>query len=206
MSSWTYSWPLLYVCYMYVMLGNGKFWFELHCYHVDIRLLIIQHNMSGRFWGKALFSTTKGDKTTSQWSKWCQRIIVPLICRCLVNKSGLKFLSQVLGVTFLNVSKWPLWGPFPPHFQKWHFWCPTQKSCYDKISYFLCARTWVTGLWKAVNGKRLRLGQLEAYPWKLRGMSVQTSYVWGRWHKNWAHTSPQPFFFVRTWKLAKIVT
>ena len=67
---------------------------------------------------------------------------------------------------------------------------------------FLCARTWVTWLWKAQDAKRLTPGQLQAYLWKLLGMTVQTSYVGGR-HKNWAHTSPQHFFSVGTQKLAK---
>ena len=29
---------------------------------------------------------------------------------------------------------------------------------------------------------------------ELGGMAVQTSYVGGRWHQNWAHTSPQHIF------------
>ena len=66
------------------------------------------------------------------------------------------------------------------------------KAPHDRL--FLCARIWVTWLWKALDGKRLTPGQLQAYPWKLGGMTVQTSYVGGRWHQNWAHTSPQHFF------------
>ena len=46
-------------------------------------------------------------------------------------------------------------------------------------------------------------GQLQAYPWKLGGMTVQTSYVGGRWHQNWPHTSPQIFFPVWTRKFAE---
>ena len=40
-------------------------------------------------------------------------------------------------------------------------------------------RIWVTWLGKALDGERLTPGQLQAYPWKLGGMTVQTSYVGG---------------------------
>ena len=59
---------------------------------------------------------------------------------------------------------------------------------------FWWAQIWVTELWKAMDAKRLTPGQLEAYPWKLWGRTIQTNYVGGRWHQNWAYTSPQHFF------------
>ena len=59
---------------------------------------------------------------------------------------------------------------------------------------FWCARIWVTWLWKALDAKRLTTGQLQAFPWKLWGMTVQASYVGIRWHQNWAHMSSQHFF------------
>ena len=59
---------------------------------------------------------------------------------------------------------------------------------------FWWTQIWVTWLWKDLDAKRLTPGQLQAYPWKLWGMTVQTSYVGGRWHQNWAHTSLQHFY------------
>ena len=32
------------------------------------------------------------------------------------------------------------------------------------------------------------------HPWKLWGITVQNSYMEGRWQQNWAHTSPLYFF------------
>ena len=40
-------------------------------------------------------------------------------------------------------------------------------------------------------------------PWKLWGITLQTSYVEGRWHQNWAHTSPLHCFSVCARKFAK---
>ena len=63
---------------------------------------------------------------------------------------------------------------------------------------FWWTQIWVTELWKALDAKRLTPGQLEAYPWKLWGMAVQTSYSGGRWHQK-----PTTFFSVGTQNLAK---
>ena len=70
---------------------------------------------------------------------------------------------------------------------------------------FLCARIGVTWLWKDLDAKPLTAGQLLGCPWKLWGITLQTSYVEGRWHKNWAHMSPLHFFTVGTRKFAKTV-
>ena len=55
----------------------------------------------------------------------------------------------------------------------------------------MCTNLGYLGLWKDLDGKRLTPGQLQAHPCKLGGMTVQTSYVGGQQHQNWAHTSPQ---------------
>ena len=68
---------------------------------------------------------------------------------------------------------------------------------------FWWTRTWVTWLWKDLNTKQLTPDQLLGWPWKLCGITLQTSYVEGWWHQNWAHTSPLHFFTVRTRKFAK---
>ena len=65
--------------------------------------------------------------------------------------------------------------------ENWSFAKKTPQNC-----LFWCTRIWVAWLWKALDGKRLTPGQLQAYPWKLGGMTVQTSYVGGQWHQNWA--------------------
>ena len=51
---------------------------------------------------------------------------------------------------------------------------------------FWWTRIWVTWLWKDLDAKRLTPGQLLGCPWKLWGITLQTSYVEGRWHQNWA--------------------
>ena len=68
---------------------------------------------------------------------------------------------------------------------------------------FWWTRIWVTWLWKDLDAKRLTPGQLLGWPWKLWGITLQTSYVEGRWHQNWAHTSPLHFFTVETQIFAK---
>ena len=45
-----------------------------------------------------------------------------------------------------------------------------------------------------LEGAGCRPGQLLGYPWKLWVVTVQTSYVEGRWHQNWAYTSQTLFF------------
>ena len=68
---------------------------------------------------------------------------------------------------------------------------------------FLCAQIWFTWLWKDLDTKQLTPGQLLGWPWKLWGVTLQTSYVEGRLHQNWAHTSPLHFFSVCARKFAK---
>ena len=58
--------------------------------------------------------------------------------------------------------------------QKWLFWC---------------ARIWVTWLWKDLDARPLTSGHFLGCPWKLWGITLQTSYMEGRLHQNWAHTS-----------------
>ena len=68
---------------------------------------------------------------------------------------------------------------------------------------FWWTRIWVTWFWKDLYAKLLTPGQPLGPPWKLWGITLQTSYVEGRCHQNWAHTSPLHFFTVRTRKFAK---
>ena len=68
---------------------------------------------------------------------------------------------------------------------------------------FLCARIGVTWLCKDLDAKRLTPGQLLGCTWKLWGMTLPTSFVEGRWHQNWANTSPLYFFTVGTCKFAE---
>ena len=64
----------------------------------------------------------------------------------------------------------------------------------------------------------LLMTRFQGYPWKFGSMTVQASYVRGRWHRIWAHKSPQHFFrlglgnwrksefsgkTLRTWKFSK---
>ena len=41
----------------------------------------------------------------------------------------------------------------------------------------------ITSLWEDLEDKLLTPGQLLGYLWKVRGITVQTSYVEGRWHQ-----------------------
>ena len=59
-----------------------------------------------------------------------------------------------------------------------------------QIWLFWCARIWVTWIWKALDAKPLTPGQPLGCTWKLWGLTLQISYVEGRWHQNWAHMSP----------------
>ena len=72
------------------------------------------------------------------------------------------------------------------------------KSIFCKIkpqnSRFWWTRSWVIWFWKDLDAKLLIPGQLLGCPWKLLGITLQTSYVEGRWHQNWAHTSLLYFF------------
>ena len=49
-------------------------------------------------------------------------------------------------------------------------------------------------LWRVLDADKMTPGQLLGYPWKLWGITVQTSYVEGRWHQTWADTNPKLFF------------
>ena len=48
----------------------------------------------------------------------------------------------------------------------------------------------ITSLWEDLEAKLLTPGQLLGYPWKVWGITVQTSYVEGRWHQNWVRSRP----------------
>ena len=52
----------------------------------------------------------------------------------------------------------------------------------------------ITSLWEDLEAKLLTPGQLLAYPWKVWGITVQTSYWEGLWHQNCGYTSPILFF------------
>ena len=49
-----------------------------------------------------------------------------------------------------------------------------------KNSFFLWPNIGITSLWEDLEAKLLTPGQLLGYPWKLWGITVQTSYVEGR--------------------------
>ena len=51
----------------------------------------------------------------------------------------------------------------------------------------------ITSLWEDLEAKLLTPGQLLGYPWKVWGITVQTSYVEGRWHQNWVCSRPTVF-------------
>ena len=61
----------------------------------------------------------------------------------------------------------------------------------------------ITSLWEDLEAKLLTPGQLLGYPWKVWGITVQTSYVEGRWHQNWVRSRPTVFFIKATWKFVK---
>ena len=48
----------------------------------------------------------------------------------------------------------------------------------------------ITSLWEDLEAKLLTPGQLLGYPWKVWGITVQTSYWEGLWHQNCGYTSP----------------
>ena len=68
---------------------------------------------------------------------------------------------------------------------------------------FLCARIRVSWLRKDLDAKRLTPGQLLGWPWKRWSITLQTSFVEGQWHQNWAHTSPLHCYRVCALKFAK---
>ena len=53
---------------------------------------------------------------------------------------------------------------------------------------------WVAWLSEELYAKLLPLDQPLGYPWKLWGITVQTSYVEGRWHWNWACNRQKVFW------------
>ena len=58
-------------------------------------------------------------------------------------------------------------------------------------------------LWEGLEAKLLTPGQLLGYPWKVWGITVQTSYWEGLWHQNCGYTSPILFFWRRQEKSVK---
>ena len=63
-----------------------------------------------------------------------------------------------------------------------------------KKAFFGGHNSRVSWLWMELYAKLLGLGQLLGCPWKLWGITVQTSYWEGRWHQNCGYTSPILFF------------
>ena len=63
------------------------------------------------------------------------------------------------------------------------------KKC-RKTGFFWGHNSGVSWLWEELYAKLLGLGQLLGYPWKIWGITVQTSYWEGRWHQNCGYTSP----------------
>ena len=59
-----------------------------------------------------------------------------------------------------------------------------------KNSVFWRQEIGITSLWEDLEAKLLTPGQLLGYPWKVWGITVQTSYLEGRWHQNWVRSRP----------------
>ncbi len=66
-----------------------------------------------------------------------------------------------------------------------------------KTAFFGGDESGVSWLWEELYAKLLGLGQLLGYPWKVWGITVQTSYWEGLWHQNCGYTSPLLFFWRR---------
>ena len=60
----------------------------------------------------------------------------------------------------------------------------------QKTAFIGGMETGVSWLWEELYAKLLGLGQLLGYPWKVWGITVQTSYWEGLWHQNCGYTSP----------------
>ena len=63
-----------------------------------------------------------------------------------------------------------------------------------KNSVFWRQEIGITSLWEDLEAKLLTPGQLLGYPWKVWGITVQTSYWEGQWHHNCWYTSSILFF------------
>ena len=72
-----------------------------------------------------------------------------------------------------------------------------------KTAFFGGKESGVSWLWEELYAKLLGLGQLLGYPWKVWGITVQTSYWEGLWHQNCGYTSQILFFGIRTRKSVK---
>ena len=59
-----------------------------------------------------------------------------------------------------------------------------------KNSVFWRQEIGITSLWEDLEAKLLTPGQLLGYPWKVWGITVQTSYWEGRWDQNWVRSRP----------------
>ena len=59
-----------------------------------------------------------------------------------------------------------------------------------KTAFFGGNESGVSWLWEELYAKLLGLGQLLGYPWKVWGITVQTSYWEGRWDQNWVRSRP----------------
>ena len=62
---------------------------------------------------------------------------------------------------------------------------------------------WSVWFWEDVEAKLSTPGQLLGYPWKVWGITVQTSYWEGRWDQNWVRSRPTNFFTKATRKFVK---
>ena len=67
------------------------------------------------------------------------------------------------------------------------------KKC-QKTPFFGGHDSGVSWLWEELYAKLLGPDQLLGCPWKVWGMTVQTSYWEGLWHQNCGYTSPILFF------------
>ena len=89
--------------------------------------------------------------------------------------------------------------------QKLTVWPGKSISCKKTPQNWLFwwTQIWITLLWKALDTKWLTRTQTRSTT--LGGMTVQTSYVGGQWHQNWADTSPQHFFLSWHGNLRKVI-
>ena len=75
--------------------------------------------------------------------------------------------------------------------------CPSLEAFVKNATMPVFYISWLSGvswLWEELYAKLLGLGQLLGYPWKVWGITVQTSYWEGRWHQNCGYTSPILFW------------
>ena len=59
-------------------------------------------------------------------------------------------------------------------------------------------------VWEELEAKPFTTGQLLGHPWKLMDITLQMSYVEGRWPQNWDRSKPTDYFTRVTQNLVKI--